>query len=103
MCGAICLSVPPATQPAHAADGRAPATATQTAALAVLTVGVTDLRNKKGHVRLDVFDRAAGFPKERGAALLWKSVPADAMTARSPSNSLWAIRRGRPARREQQQ
>ena len=44
---------------------------------AVLTVRVVDLRNKKGHLRLGVFDRSAGFPGERGNALLWKSVPAD--------------------------
>ena len=44
---------------------------------AVLTVRVVDCRNKKGHLRLGVFDRSAGFPGERGSATLWKSIPAN--------------------------
>jgi uncharacterized protein (DUF2141 family) len=45
---------------------------------ATLNVPVVDLRNRKGSLRLGVFDRARGFPKDRKAAILWQSVPADA-------------------------
>jgi uncharacterized protein (DUF2141 family) len=48
-----------------------------TAPAANLSVSVIDLRNAKGHVRLGVFDRAKGFPREREAARLWKTMPAD--------------------------
>ena len=48
-----------------------------TAPVASLSVAVTDLRNTKGHLRLGAFDRAKGFPRERDAAVLWKSLPAD--------------------------
>src|SRR5688572_23530947 len=62
------------TQPVAAAQEQAAAT---NADAAVLTVRVVDVRNKKGHLRLGVFNRSSGFPGERGNALLWKSVPAN--------------------------
>ncbi|HEV7300553.1 MAG TPA: DUF2141 domain-containing protein [Tepidisphaeraceae bacterium] len=43
-----------------------------------LAVAVTDLKNTRGMLRLGVFDQANGFPRDRGAALLWQSLPADA-------------------------
>ena len=67
----LCLSngaVPAAAQEQPGAES---------ANAAVLKVRVVDLRNKRGHLRLGVFDRSAGFPGERGNALLWKSVPAN--------------------------
>jgi uncharacterized protein (DUF2141 family) len=42
-----------------------------------LSVQVTDLRNTRGDLRLGVFDRAGGFPRDRKAAVLWQSMPAD--------------------------
>jgi uncharacterized protein (DUF2141 family) len=48
-----------------------------TAPAASLGVSVTDLRNTKGHLRLGVFDQAKGFPRDREAAMLWKTMPAD--------------------------
>ena len=50
--------------------------ADDTTAPSMLTVRVVDLRNRKGQVRLGVFDRARGFPTERNGALLWQSAPA---------------------------
>ena len=77
VCGALVLSNLGAGRGAFA-DERRPAEGGTAAAPAVLTVRVADLRNRKGQVRLGVFDRPAGFPTERGAALLWRSVPANA-------------------------
>ena len=48
---------------------------------AVLTIDATDLRNTRGTLRVGVFDRAAGFPRSREGAMLWRSIPADAEEA----------------------
>jgi uncharacterized protein (DUF2141 family) len=45
---------------------------------ATVTVRVTDLSNTRGMLRFGVFDQPKGFPRERAAALLWLSLPADA-------------------------
>jgi uncharacterized protein (DUF2141 family) len=60
---------PPSTAPVGQSD-------------ATLTVDVTDLRSRKGHLRLGVFTSAKGFPRERSGALTWKSLPADSDPAR---------------------
>jgi uncharacterized protein (DUF2141 family) len=45
---------------------------------AVLKVHVEGLRNRRGDLRLGVFDSAAGFPRERGSAMFWRSIGAAA-------------------------
>ena len=45
---------------------------------AVLKVHVEGLRNRRGDLRLGVFDSAGGFPRDRGSALFWRSLGAGA-------------------------
>ena len=45
---------------------------------AVLKVHVEGLRNRRGDLRLGVFDSAGGFPRDRASALFWRSLGAAA-------------------------
>ena len=63
--------------PALVAAGAAPA-GDGSDTRASLRVQVVDLRNERGQIRVGVFESAKGFPKRRDAAVLWKSISADA-------------------------
>lgn len=65
---------------AHHAPRHSPSTVPATAPapqnLAILSIDVTDLRDRNGQLLLCVFNRAYGFPADRDKAVTWQIRPA---------------------------
>ena len=83
-CGCTCAALRSRHQPASSSP--TPAATTTSAATnpttapsgALLTVTITDVRNRKGDLIFGVFTQADGFPNVKGKSVYWEVKPADA-------------------------